>query len=81
MLAAQEARLTTPVDYFSVPIDFEQRFAGFDARRRSAPARPAWQMVDPRARWPTGGSTRGGANGTPVHRAQTVRTCPATATT
>jgi hypothetical protein len=37
LLATQEARLTTPTDYFSVPIDFTQRFAGF----APVPARPA----------------------------------------
>ncbi len=40
-LAAQEIELTSPADYFSVPIDFEQRFAGFApvAPRKSRPAR------------------------------------------
>lgn len=46
VLAAQEARLTTAVDYFSVAIDFEQRFAGF-APEPSRPARPAKKMVIP----------------------------------
>jgi hypothetical protein len=46
VLAAQEARLTTAVDYFSVPIDFEQRFSGF-APVPARPARPAKQMLVP----------------------------------
>jgi len=37
LLAAQEARLTTATDYFSVQIDFAQRFSGFDP----IPVRPA----------------------------------------
>lgn len=40
VLAAQEARLTTPVDYFSIPIDFEQRFSSF-APVPKRPGRPA----------------------------------------
>ena len=46
VLAAQEAALTTPVDYFSIPIDFEERFAGF-APVPGRPSRPAKQMVIP----------------------------------
>ena len=43
-LAGQELELTSPVDRFSVPIDFEQRFAGF-APVPPRPARPADQMM------------------------------------
>ncbi|MEU8930169.1 LamG-like jellyroll fold domain-containing protein [Streptomyces sp. NPDC048409] len=39
-LAAQHARITGPVDNFSVPIDFAERFAGF-APVPVRPARPA----------------------------------------
>jgi Concanavalin A-like lectin/glucanases superfamily len=46
VLAAQEARLTTEVDYFSVSIDFGQRFAGFDPVT-VPPGRPAREMLIP----------------------------------
>ncbi|HEX4790266.1 MAG TPA: LamG-like jellyroll fold domain-containing protein [Actinospica sp.] len=46
VLAAQEAELTTAVDYFSIPLDFEQRFAAF-APVPSRPSRPAKQLVIP----------------------------------
>ena len=70
VLAAQEAALTTTVDRFSVPIDFEQRFAGF-APVPVRPARPAKQMLVPGtlAYWRF---DEGGANGTPVTAGQTV---------
>lgn len=45
-LAAQEARLTTATDYFSVPVDFTQRFSGFDPVP-VRPARPAKEMLIP----------------------------------
>lgn len=45
-LAAQEARLTTPVDDFSVAIDFSARFAGF-LPVPVRPARPASEVVVP----------------------------------
>jgi hypothetical protein len=45
-LAAQEAELTTPVDYFSIALDFDDRFAGF-APVPGRPSRPAKQLVIP----------------------------------
>jgi hypothetical protein len=70
-LAAQEAWLTTPVDNFATAIDFEERFAGF-APVPARPARPARQVLVPGtlAYWRF---DAGGANGTPVSTAQTVR--------
>jgi len=70
VLAAQEARLTTPVDYFSVPIDFEKRFSGFAPV--TAPAlRSAKNVVIPGtlAYWRF---DAGGANGTSVTASQTI---------
>jgi hypothetical protein len=71
VLAAQEARLTTAVDYFSVAIDFGQRFAGF-APVPPRPSRPGRQLVIPGtlAYWRFDG---GGANGSPVTANQTIR--------
>jgi hypothetical protein len=46
VLSALEARLTTAVDYFSVAIDFDERFEGF-APQPSRPSRPAKQMLIP----------------------------------
>jgi hypothetical protein len=46
LLAAQESRITTPTDYFSMAIDFEQRFSGFDPVK-PRPPRPAKQMLIP----------------------------------
>ncbi|MFL4909564.1 LamG-like jellyroll fold domain-containing protein [Streptomyces sp. MMS24-I2-30] len=46
VLAGQMARLTSPVDYFSVAIDFEQRFSGFIPVPVRA-ARPAQRMITP----------------------------------
>jgi hypothetical protein len=70
-LAALYARQTTEVDYFSVAIDFEQRFAGF-APTPPRPPRPAKQIVIPGtlAYWRF---DQGGANGTPVTSGQTIR--------
>jgi hypothetical protein len=70
-LAAQEARLTTEVDYFSMAIDFDQRFEGF-APVPSRPGRPAQQIVVPGtlAYWRF---DAGGANGTAVTASQTIR--------
>jgi len=70
-LAAQEARLTTAVDNFSMAIDFEQRFAGF-IPVPTRPARPAKKLLVPGtlAYWRF---DQGGANGSPVTGSQTVR--------
>ncbi|MCO5973395.1 LamG-like jellyroll fold domain-containing protein [Actinoallomurus soli] len=43
-LAAEEMELTSPVDYFSMAIDFDERFAGF-APVPPRKARPARQML------------------------------------
>ena len=71
VLAAQEARLTTPVDYFSIPVNFEERFASF-APVAKRPGRPARQMVIPGtlAYWRFDGSH---ANGTPFTSGQTIK--------
>lgn len=63
-LAALEARLTTPVDNFSMAIDFEERFSGF-IPVTTRPARPANKVLVPGtlAYWRFDG---GGAAGTPV---------------
>jgi hypothetical protein len=73
-LAAREARLTTPVDDFSMPIDFPARFAGF-LPVPVRPARPAGSVLVPGtlAYWRF---DAGGANGTPFAAAQTVRDPP-----
>ncbi|GHF69204.1 hypothetical protein FHX82_003464 [Amycolatopsis bartoniae] len=70
-LAALEAKLTTPVDDFSMAIDFDQRFSGF-IPVPSRPARPANKLVVPGtlAYWRFDG---GGADGKPVAAGQTVR--------
>ncbi|AGL17061.1 hypothetical protein L083_3551 [Actinoplanes sp. N902-109] len=70
-LATEHLRLTTPVDYFSVPIDFEQRFAGFTPVP-ARPARPAAKLVVPGtlAYWRFDG---GGVSGTPLTAGTTVR--------
>ncbi|MBV9447134.1 MAG: metallophosphoesterase [Streptosporangiaceae bacterium] len=70
VLAAQEARLTTAVDYFSVQIDFEQRFSGF-APVPSRPGRPPKQMVIPGtlAYWRF---DSGGADGSSFTSSQTI---------
>ncbi|GIH16903.1 LamG-like jellyroll fold domain-containing protein [Rugosimonospora africana] len=70
-LAAQQARLTTATDYFSMDIDFEGRFSRFiPVPVRSA--RPANKLVVPGtlAYWRF---DNGGANGTPVTGSQTIR--------
>lgn len=71
VLAAQEARLTTPVDYFSIPINFEERFSSF-APVAKRPGRPAREMVIPGtlAYWRFDG---GGASGSPVTSSQTIK--------
>jgi Concanavalin A-like lectin/glucanases superfamily len=46
LLERQEIELTTDVDYFSIPLDFRQRFAGFDPVPVPVP-RPARQIVIP----------------------------------
>ena len=70
VLAAQEAELTTEVDYFSIQMDFEQRFAGF-APVPGRPSRPAKQLVIPGtlAYWRF---DAGGADKTPVTAGQTI---------
>src|SRR5258708_18207880 len=70
VLAAREARLTTPVDYFSIPIDFGQRFSGF-APVPVRPGRPARKMLIPGtlAYWRF---DAGGATGSAVTSSQTI---------
>jgi hypothetical protein len=70
VLAAQEATLTTTVDRFSVPIDFESRFASF-IPPVVRPPRPAMTEVIPGtlAYWRF---DAGGADGTPFTASQTV---------
>jgi hypothetical protein len=70
-LQAQESRLTTSVDNFSMPIDFAARFAGF-IPVLPRPARPASKVLVPGtlAYWRF---DQGGANGTPFTSSQTVR--------
>jgi hypothetical protein len=70
-LAAQEARLTTEVDYFSMAIDFDQRFAGF-APAPARPARSPQQVLVPGtlAYWRF---DAGGANGTAVTSSQAIK--------
>ena len=70
-LAAQESELTSAVDRFSVPIDFEQRFAGF-APVPARPARPAKALLvrDTLAYWRF---DNGGADGSAVVGTQVVR--------
>jgi hypothetical protein len=71
VLAAQEARLTTAVDNFSVPINFEQRFSGFTPAVLASAAVPARSELVPGtlAYWRF---DNGGANGTPFTASQTV---------
>ena len=70
-LADQHLRLTTPVDLFSVPIDFEERFRNF-IPVPVRPARPAGQLVVPGtlAYWRF---DTGGVSGSPVGAGQIVR--------
>ena len=69
-MAALEARLTTATDYFSEPIDFQERFSGF-IPIPVRPGRPASQIVIPGtlAYWRFDG---GGADGTPVTSSQVI---------
>jgi hypothetical protein len=71
VLAAQEARLTTTVDRFSVPINFESRFSSFIPPVVKSP-RPAKAELLPGtlAYWRF---DAGGANGTPVTTSQTIK--------
>jgi hypothetical protein len=71
VLSAQEATLTTAVDYFSMQIDFENRFAGF-APVPSRPGRPAKQLLVPGtlAYWRF---DAGHANGSAVTASQTIK--------
>lgn len=71
VLAAQEAELTTEVDYFSIQMDFAERFAGF-APEPSRPSRPAKQLVIPgtQAYWRF---DAGQADKSPVTAAQTIK--------
>jgi concanavalin A-like lectin/glucanase superfamily protein len=70
VLAAQEATLTTAVDYFSVQLDFAQRFAGF-APVPSRPGRPPKEILVPGtlAYWRF---DAGGAAGSPVTSGQPI---------
>jgi hypothetical protein len=70
VLAAQEARLTTPVDYFSVAIDFEERFSGF-APVPVRSGRPPKQLLVPGtlAYWRF---DAGGPNGSAFTSSQTI---------
>ncbi|MFG2960655.1 LamG-like jellyroll fold domain-containing protein [Streptomyces sp. NPDC048291] len=70
-LAAEHARITGPVDDFSVPIDFERRFAGF-APVPARPARPAARELvkGTLAYWRFDGQ---GAPGTALGAGDTVR--------
>jgi hypothetical protein len=71
VLSAQEARLSTAVDYFSVQVDFTQRFSGFDPIP-VRPARPPKDVLIPGtlAYWRF---DDGGANGTAVTSSQTIK--------
>ena len=71
VLATQEATLTTTVDRFSVPIDFESRFSSF-IPPLVRPPRPAKAELVPGtlAYWRF---DNGGADGTPFTASQTVR--------
>jgi hypothetical protein len=70
-LAAQHLRLTTPVDRFSMPIDFAQRFSSF-LPLPVRPARPTTKIVVPGtlAYWRF---DDGGVSGRPVTPGQLVR--------
>ncbi|HJP76056.1 MAG TPA: LamG-like jellyroll fold domain-containing protein, partial [Pseudonocardiaceae bacterium] len=71
VLAQQVAELTSPVDYFSVPVDFADRFAGFDPVP-VPPSRPAKEMIVPGtvAYWRF---DSGQANGTPYASGSTIK--------
>ncbi|SFK87480.1 Calcineurin-like phosphoesterase [Amycolatopsis sacchari] len=70
-LEVLEARLTTSVDRFAVPVDFEKRFAGF-IPVPVRPARPASKVLVPGtlAYWRFDG---GGKDGSPFTASQRVR--------
>jgi hypothetical protein len=70
-LAGQERELTSPVDRFSMAIDFDQRFNAF-APAPARPARPAKKMLtrDTLAYWRFDG---GGADGSAVADSQVIR--------
>jgi hypothetical protein len=70
-MASLEARLTTDVDYFSMPIDFARRFSSF-IPVRTRPARPAGNEVAPGtlAYWRF---DAGGASGTAVAPGQVIK--------
>jgi hypothetical protein len=70
-LAAEHGRITGPVDNFSMPIDFEKRFAGF-APVPARPARPAAKELvkGTLAYWRFDGQ---GAPGASLSAGQTVR--------
>jgi hypothetical protein len=70
LLAAQEARLTTPVDYFSLDIDFAERFSAFIPIPKR-PGRTAKKMLVPGtlAYWRF---DHGGKPGTPFTSGQTI---------
>lgn len=70
-LAQEHSRITGPVDNFSMPINFGERFASF-VPLPVRPARPASKVLvkGTLAYWRFDG---GGADGTPVTSAQTVR--------
>jgi hypothetical protein len=71
VLATQEARLTSAVDRFAVPVDFEGRFSGF-VTAAARTVRPASNVLVPGtlAYWRF---DSGGANGTPVTSSQKIR--------
>jgi hypothetical protein len=69
VLAAQEAQLTTAVDRFAVPVDFEDRFSTFTLTAAVLP-QPARNVVIPGtlAYW----RFDGGANGSPFTASQMI---------
>jgi hypothetical protein len=71
VLAAQEAKLTTGVDRFAVPVDFESRFSSL-VTTAAVTAKPARNVLVPGtlAYWRF---DNGGANGTAVTASQTIR--------
>ena len=71
LLASQEARLTSPTDYFSIPVNFAERFATFDPIPARA-SRPAKEMLVPGtlAYWRF---DHGGANGSVFTSGQVIK--------
>ncbi|MDX6343947.1 MAG: hypothetical protein QOH87_4085 [Trebonia sp.] len=71
VLATQEAKLTSAVDRFAVPVDFEGRFSSI-VTTAAVTSRPASKVLVPGtlAYWRF---DNGGANGTPVTASQTIR--------